>query len=329
MFAFKIMKSKSHEIMKTAKYLLLSMCLLCSAIEPFGAQVDSKTAAATVMGWLQMDRKPFGEALGEKVKSIETFKDQAGAPLYYVVNLEPSGFVIVSAEDQTAPVIAFVRQGRFDPSPANPLGALIGRDLPARVAQARARGLTPSGLKNRGEWQKLQLNAARGAQPNSLPTGSLSDLRVAPFIQTLWNQFTANNDTNGAACYNFFTPPFAAGASGNYVCGCVATALAQLMYYYQYPSTGVGTPSFTITLTTPAGGTHELTRSLRGGDGNGGPYAWANMPLDPSTGATLAQRAAIGALTYDAGVAVHMSYTPTGSGASLSDAKTALVTAFK
>lgn len=330
MFTFNLMTpTPSHRTMKLAQYALLLSCVFWFAIEAVGAPVDSKTAATTVKGWLQADSKPFGERLGENVKSVETFKDDAGEPLYHVVYLEPSGFVIVSAEDEIEPVIAFVQQGRFDPSPTNPLGALVGRDLPARVARTRARGVTPAGLKNRGEWQKLQQNAAGGAQPKLLPTGSISDLRVAPFIQTLWNQSTANNDTNGAACYNFFTPPFAAGASGNYVCGCVATALAQLMYYYQYPSTGVGTPSFTITLTTPAGGTHELTRSLRGADGNGGPYAWANMPLDPSTGSTLAQRAAIGALTYDAGVAVHMSYTPTGSGAAMSYAKSALVTTFK
>ena len=126
-------------------------------------------------------------------------------------------------------------------------------------------------------------------------TGSLasvSDLRVATLVESRWSQSTAA----GYNCYNYYTP-------NNYVCGCVATAMAQLMRYYQYPTTGVGTASFAITIDDwPA------TRSLRGGDGAGGAYNWANMKLVPSTGTTLAQRQAIGAICHDAGVAAHMNY---------------------
>jgi len=316
--------------MKLIKTLLLPACLLWLATGAFGAQVDAETAASVVTGWLQLDQKPFGEPLGGKVNSVETFKNDNGVPMYYVVYLEPSGFVIVSADNQVEPIIAFVKQGRFDPSLNNPLGALVSRDVPVRVAHARARGGSQPALKITGnKWQKLLQSAAGGPQPKGITTGSVSDLRVAPFIQTLWNQWTADNTTNGPACYNFFTPPFAAGTSSNYVCGCVATALAQLMYYFQYPSVGVGTPSFTITLTIPPDGPVQVIRPLRGGDGKGGPYVWTNMPPDPSGSATLVQRAAIGALTYDAGVAVQMQYAPAESSSYMSDAKTALVTTFK
>jgi streptogramin lyase len=103
--------------------------------------------------------------------------------------------------------------------------------------------------------------------------------------------------------------------------------MAQLIYYYQYPSTGVGTPSFNISFD---GNPIRWPWPLRGGDGKGGPYDWADMPLDPIN-ATPVQCAAIGALTYDAGVAVHMQYSDTvsGSTASLNDAQTALLTTFK
>jgi streptogramin lyase len=321
--------ANSNRIMKPAKWLLLATCAFWLAIMASASEVDSKTAALTVKGWLQMGGQPYGKALGTQVKSVDTYKDGAGKPLYHVVYLKPSGFVIVSAEDQTKPIIAIVKDGQFDPSPANPLGALIAKDLPKRVAHARSKGASQAGLKHRDEWLRLQGTAAGGAQPNGLSTGSIWDIRVAPFVPTHWSQTTSDDTTNGPACYNFFTPPFAAGSSGNYACGCIATALAQLMYYFQYPAVGVGTPSYTITLTTPLGGIHDMLRSLRGGDGQGGPYLWTSMSLDPKLGATVGQRAAIGALTADASVAVHMSYTPTGSGAFMSDAKTALVTAFK
>jgi hypothetical protein len=318
--------------MKPIKTLLLLLLagLLWPAAGAFGAQVDATTAASVVTGWLQLDQKPFGEPLGGKVNHVETFKNDSGVPMYYVVYLEPSGFVVVSADNQVEPIIAFVKQGRFNPSLDNPLGALVSKDVPVRVARARARGGSQPAMKmTANKWQKLLQSAAGGPQPKGIPTGSVSDLRVAPFIQTLWSQWTADGTTNGPACYNFFTPPYAAGTSGNYVCGCVATALAQVMDYFQYPSVGVGTPSFTISVTIPPDGPVQTIRSLRGGDNKGGPYVWTNMPPDPSGGATLAQRAAIGALTYDAGVAVQMQYAPDESGAYMSDAKTALVTTFK
>ena len=74
---------------------------------------------------------------------------------------------------------------------------------------------------------------------------SVSDVRIAPLTQTTWDQQTAAA-AGTAACYNYYTPPYGAGNTTNYPAGCVATAMAQLMRYYQFPTTGVGTASFTI-----------------------------------------------------------------------------------
>jgi hypothetical protein len=308
--------------MKLIKTFLLLTCLLWLAAGVFGAQVDDQTAASTVKGWLQLDQTPFGEPLGGQIKNVETFKDASGVPMYHVVYLKPSGFVIVSADNQVEPIIAFARQGRFDPSLNNPLGALVSKDVPVRVARARARGGSqPAPKITSDKWQKLLQSAAGGPQPRGIGGGSIDDLRVAPFVQTLWSQ--SSNNVNQAV-YNYYTPPHASGNLTNYVCGCVATMMAQMMYYFHYPSVGVGTPSFTITVDgTP------MTRHLRGGNGTGGPYLWSNMPLDPGSGATLDQCKAIGALTYDAAVAVKMSFTAAESGAFMTDAKEALATTFK
>src|SRR5476651_1582640 len=111
--------------MKFTKGLALLVCIFGFVIGAAGSQVDSAAAASTVKGWLQLEHSPLGAKLGSQVKSVETFRDKSGVPLYHVVYLQPSGFVIVSAEDQVEPIIAFVSQGRFDPSEKNPLGALV------------------------------------------------------------------------------------------------------------------------------------------------------------------------------------------------------------
>jgi hypothetical protein len=279
------------------------------------------------MGWLTVDRTPVGETLGATVRRVETFNDQSGKPVYYVVYLDPSGFVIVAADDLVEPIVGFARAGRFDPSSANPLGALVSKDLSARVAHARQAGPASSdkgALQARAKWRRLGGKDGGPAPDGPVPEGivSVSDVRIAPLTQTTWDQQTAA-EAGDAACYNYYTPPYGSGNINNYPAGCVATTMAQLMRYYQFPTTGVGTASFWIT-----NGSTPQTYSLLGGDGNGGAYVWSNMPLVPPASPTTTQCEAIGALLADAGATVNMSYTADGSSSILIDAKTALTNTF-
>ena len=57
-------------------------------------------------------------------------------------------------------------------------------------------------------------------------------------------------------------------------------------------------------------------------------YDWNDMTLVPDCSTTLTQRQAIGALTYDAGVAVNMQYASGGSGAYMDDADAAMTNTF-
>lgn len=58
--------------------------------------------------------------------------------IYYVVYLQPSGFVIVSTDDLVEPIIAFAGTGTYDPAPGNPLGALVTKDLKGRIDAVRS-----------------------------------------------------------------------------------------------------------------------------------------------------------------------------------------------
>jgi hypothetical protein len=138
---------------------------------------------------------------------------------------------------------------------------------------------------------------------SSTYVSSVSDVRIAPLVQSKWSQSSAQ----GYNCYNYYTP-------NNYVCGCVATAVAQLLRYWQYPVAGVGQIGRTVYVSGSS-----RTATTRGGNGTGGPYTWSAMPLVPgSTTYNAAQWQMIGALCYDAGVSVNMQYSSGGSGAYMS-----------
>ena len=277
-------------------------------------------AKAVVQNWIGKEERPMGAALGGRVREVQTFYN-GNTAAYYVVYLNPVGLVFVSADDLVEPIIGFVSDATsYDPSPTNPLGALVSRDLVGRVSTARqmmalAPGtevmpmLTIPQSKARAKWSWLS-NSNPSLQ-SAASVDSISDVRVAPLIQSLWAQGSVNSQN----VYNYYTP-------NNYVTGCVATAMAQLMRYWQYPTAGIGVHPFTIKVDDVS-----QTANTRGGNGNGGPYNWGNMALDPAstfTGLTMDQIGqAIGALTYDAGLSVNMSYDVNGSGGSSSNVRSA------
>ena len=119
------------------------------------------------------------------------------------------------------------------------------------------------------------------------------DIRVLPLVQSKWSQAAAC----GEYCYNYYTP-------FHYPAGCVATSMAQLMRYHEYPTGPIGVREFMISVSGSRGGQKAFTR---GGDGLGGSYDWDAMVLRPeyNCGAlSEANRQAIGAVCYDAGVAI-------------------------
>ena len=307
---------------------LVAICLLLPTVAANAAPTSAEDARTAVMHWLEMDAKPLGAELGAAVGEVRTYDDGSGNPLYHVVYLVPAGFVIVAGDDLVEPIIGFLPKGTYDNSYENPLAALVGRDVPQRVFNARQEELDAS-LKGREfappanmtrSQQKWQLLTSLQPQ-DSASTGraSISDVRVPPLVQSKWNQGTEF----GAACYNYYTPPYEAGNPSNYVCGCVATAASQLMRFHAYPTAGVGTGQFAYAVDKVL-----KQGNLRGGDDAGGAYSWDDMPLVPDASLTFAQRQAIGRLIWDVGISAGMSYESSGSGAELSDMAASLKNVF-
>ena len=290
-------------------WLLLFGVHFASLAAPVGRDAALRAAAR----WHALSPQPMRKPAGNIAK-ITTYANAAGLALFHVVDLEPAGYVVISADDRLEPVIAFSQQGKFVAQPGHPLFDLLRKDTEARISafQPGAKPLPPrAGSKESAKWQMLTAPAA--APDDSSTTSSLDDECVAPLTHSQWNQSTIWAGVSQVAVFNYYTPPNAAGSINNYVCGCTATAWAQIMRYYQWPVTGVGTQSLPIYVD----GTPE-SQALRGGDGAGGPYDWADMALVPGSGITPQQCQAIGALTADAGVANNMAYAADGSAAYLS-----------
>jgi|GEM_PF-2602782 len=312
---------------------IVAFTAFCSNL--WSAPAGRDLARSIVSCWLQSRPSPLGTVLGPTVDRIETFSE-AFEPMYYVVYLSGGGFVIVPADTSVEPIIAFTTGGVFDPSADNPLGALVNMDVPARVKAARSAPAQPPAEGNlrrvrafaarqraRQKWNRLQVNTFPKGHSLKTDAGlydieataqatSISEVVVAPLVESRWSQ----GSVCGNYVYNYYTPD-------HIICGCVATAMAQVMRRHSYPDFGVGTGGFNIYVE----GTKQ-TAYLRGGDGSGGPYDWSLMSYDVDCGTSLSSRRAIGAICYDAGVSVGMSYSTGGSGATLNAAKEAMTGTF-
>ncbi|MBT4823493.1 MAG: hypothetical protein HON70_47765, partial [Lentisphaerae bacterium] len=243
---------------------------------------------------------------------------RAKTPEYaYVVALDPEGYLILSADDRLTPVVAFSPEGRFDDDPRNPLAALLASDLPARLfrvekATTRGRSVDQDVVANQAKW--AELTAEKGAR--AAGTEVVAEIWVDSFVQSEWSQSTEG----GRACYNYYTPlvgqtsyTFDPGNPANMVSGCAATATAQMIRYFAWPELGIGykTGGGSVTFhdenANPEGASLAGTQ-LRGGNGNGGPYDWANMTLDPDGSESEHSLQQVGALCFDAGLALNMKY---------------------
>lgn len=125
---------------------------------------------------------------------------------------------------------------------------------------------------------------------------AISDVRVAPLIDSHWSQANDSGYANrGEPCFNYLTP-------NNYRAGCSAVAMAQVMRYWRYPSK-IAAQSFICSVD----GEETSVRSA------GEAYLWDEMPGVTANGTTLAQRQAIGTLLRDCAISLHSFFKPSAT----------------
>ena len=116
----------------------------------------------------------------------------------------------------------------------------------------------------------------------ALATRSAGD-EVKPLLKSHWGQSYPYNKQSG------------------FVTGCVATAMAQIMYFHQWPKRGKGQNTYKL----------KYDNTQRSADFSQSEYKWAQMLPDYRSGKyNETQADAVAKLMNDVGISVHMQYTP-------------------
>ena len=193
--------------------------------------------------------------------------------LMYIFNFSPSGYAIISGDDRLMPVIGYSISSNIDME-----------DLPP------------------------QLDYIIDSYSLNIIDVINNDIQPNEYIKSLWDDFSSNEnlrDEQFREIFPLITANWNQGGEwndlcpGNSVVGCVAVAMGQVMYYWEYPNEGFGYSQY-----------YDPEYGVISVDFEEYTYNFSTMEDDyPTYDSQL--------LLYHAGVAVHMDYSPWGSGASV------------
>lgn len=267
--------------MKKNFLLLLSLMLLLSVSAIAGPRSYQQAKAiaqrqAAMLG-IEMDAEVTASAKAAPRMSVSSAVSPSATCYYVFANGEDKGFTIVSGDDRMPEVVGYSAQGTYDPDhlPANYVGFMKAYQ---ETVEALLKGdaQVSGGLAEARQWRAERAGSAA----------------VAPLLDGIkWDQREP---------YNNMCPLYE--GTNRSVTGCVATAMAQVMMYYQYPkklkSTIESYNTQTYGIQIP-----EIS--------SGATYDWDNMLPDYSkSDYNSAQADAVAKLMYHCGAAVKMDYGP-------------------
>ena len=224
---------------------------------------------------------------------------RATTDCYYVYALQPKGFVIVAADERVNPILGYSYDNDFvvENMPEQVRGWLGGYEK--QIKTVIDRDVEPA-AETTTRWSRL-----KSGQPMSNIRNGNS---VGPLLTTTWNQ---------GQYYNNLCPADANGPAGHVYTGCVATAMAQIINYHQYPQHGRGTHSYE---------SNYGTLTVNYGSAN---YDYTNMPDALTYASNTTEVDAVATLMRDCGVAVNMGYAADESSAFDQEARAALINFFR
>lgn len=199
--------------------------------------------------------------------------DHQGITCIYLFAYEPGGFVLVSADDAAIPVLGYSTD---DTAPWPIQSPSVKAWLEAYCHEIYQISQNKDGNQlTKHLWEE----ALTGSSQPSL-------MDVEPLLSTKWGQkcyFNANCPADAQA---------APDLCGHTYTGCVATAMAQIMKYHNWPATGMGSFAYTLPQYGQQAANFGQTT-----------YSWSQMPnLLVSSNSFVAE------LLYHCGVSVMMGY---------------------
>lgn len=251
---------------------LLLMLAICWSVLLTAGNVTPEEALQQATRFLNGRVNTGNRRAPVTTQQLTMAKQVAGLYVFNVTN--DNGFVIVSNDDCAESILGYADEGSFDPDN-------IPENMKAWL----------QGYADEIAWAK-QHHIQKSTQAANRRAGGVK-APIAPLMKTAWDQ----------------TFPYNASCPTGCATGCVATAMAQVMYYYQWPKGDIlkAIPAYdedfegnsvSVPLTTDLPVTS---------------FDWANMLQQYSGSETDAKREAVAKLMYYCGTSIRMNYGTSSS----------------
>jgi len=277
-------------------FLLTLGFLICLSAIIFAKPVDSNKACEFAKNYW-FDKTSRVKSINiDQIEPVLVFSDvMITDTLFRVFNIGNNGFIIISGNDIVLPVLGFSFESKFitDNIPSS-LNALLDN----------YRNQISYAVTTRQEQSDEIITEWELYSGNKFKNITTYDTPELPLIMTKWDQ---------GFPYNELCPEDAAGPGGYALVGCVAISVAQVMKYYNFPSSGTSSHSYNNSGYGYQSANFGITS-----------YQWNNMPNEIN-----ASNNALATLLYHVGVASNMHYGTDGSGADLGDAVNGLIDHFR
>ena len=287
------------------KMPVLGLLLLALALPLTAAFIQPNEAAQAAQTWLRYNLEPgsgiapveqISRFSGENFVPCAADYDRAAGdlPRIYLVKYTDGRYVLLSADDNSLPVLAYSTEPRGAIRSYSPELIAWVQNYERQInAILQSRTELP---QYRQQWSEL----LRG----NVSADGRTDRSIQPLLALTWDQGWP---------YNELCPADEAGPGGHVYAGCVATAMAMVMKYWNHPATGVGNNSY-----------YAFGYGYQSANFGATTYQWDLMPNSIAT-----SNLPVATLLYHCGVAVDMDYAPDGSGAQSYDAAAAFVNNFR
>lgn len=232
----------------------------------------------------------------------------------YVVQME-DGWVLVSSEIASKPILASSPTGFFPLYEDMPDGMQWLLSYYEESIQYARDSIESTRMVNE-EWEQLlngSYTIANQYRDQNFPSSYVLDRMSL----VKWNQST-NNDNSCTKPYNAKCPTWSTPSCGHTYVGCTAIAMAQVLWYWQWPYSAIIPRILTSTTTICSYSNFPYLAT----------YDWAHLPAELHNSTSTYDAIHLADFLRDCGYAIKMVYRNDGSSASIDDARTALNTIF-
>ena len=279
---------------------VLSLIIMAASAQPR----SEASAEAIAQKFLEQSQKASMTPQMAKVQDAEIVQfarsrganPQQTANGFYVYNDESNGgYVVVSGDERQIEVLGYSNDETFDPENI-PCGLRVMLEQ----------------YSQEYEWLQEHGDSYKDTEAYDMPEKVFSRgtrTAIGPLMRTMWGQSPYYNNE----C------PTDPTTNKKCITGCVATAMAQIMTYYCYPSVGQGQNSYTSN-------SRKIKQSM---DFSKVKFDWGNLYTGYDDSSTKASVNAVAALMHACGVSVNMDYRSSSSSAKTANVPYAMTHYFK